>query len=186
MSKSKAAKEVDHALAEVARRIKAAVKEFNQRAAVLVSRGRYASAEPVMETARSMRGFQDKMKVLRDEWRKLLRAAKPQGEIRDKTPLWEYYKPILEALVDLGGEANRQDFEKRVEPILASQMKAGDSKIGTTGIERWRFMIGIARKPMIKEGFLEPGIGKIWKVTVAGRRAAAQNAWSGPAAASGS
>jgi len=113
VSNLKAAKEVDRALAEVARRVKNAVKDFNQRAADLVSRGKYGSAEPVMESARSMRGFQDKLKVLRDEWKKLLRASKPQGEIRDKTPLWEYYRPILEALVGLGGEATRQDLEKK-------------------------------------------------------------------------
>ncbi len=74
----------------------------------------------------------------------------------------------------LDGEATLQDLEKEVEPILASRIKVGDSLASAGGIERWKVMIRRARKPMIKEGFIESGSGKIWKITIEGQRAADQ------------
>ena len=57
---------------------------------------------------------------------------------------------------------------------MSSSLQPGDRTGTGRGRERWQVMVRRARKPLITEGWIEAGTGKLWKITEAGRRAAEQ------------
>jgi len=89
-----------------------------------------------------------------------------------QTPLWEFYRPILQALVALGGDATRKDIEAKLEETLAGSLKEGDLVTNARGVPRWRIMVGRARKHMIAEGFLTGENLLRWRITSKGEQAA--------------
>jgi len=173
MAKETSAKQVERALAEAERRSRAAIVELDQRAADLVSRGKYPAAEPLMQAAVSVRDFSSRVQELRKEWKRLQSKARARGNAKSKVPLWEYYQPILAALASLDGKATSSELEKSIEPMLPLKLKQYEGSA-----EGWKKMIRRARRPMTKEGFLELGTGKVWKLTAEGRRAASAKAES--------
>jgi len=176
MTKGNSAKQVDRVLAEAERQTKTAIAEFNQRAAELVSRGKYPTAEHLMQAAISMKGFRARIREFRNEWRQLLGGVRWHGNAKSKAPLWEYYQPILTALAGLDGKATRGELEQSIEPMLPAELKQSNNN--TAGTDAWKKKIRRARRPMIKEGFLEPGAGKMWKLTAEGKQAASAKAES--------
>ena len=62
-------------------------------------------------------------------------------------------------------------FEKQLESTIPSVVKSSDLELNARGKARWKLMVRRARKPMIKEKFIEDGGGKNWIMTDAGRRA---------------
>ena len=177
MSRLPGGREVDRALRNVEREVRAALKALNQQAGKSLARGDYQSAEGMVAVGRSVSDFRKEVEELRRHWRALLvPKEQSQGHAPESTPLWEFYRPILRALDSLGGEATRQEIERRVEPELAGLLKAGDSKVMARGNPRWKVMIRRARQPMIREGFLETSKGSRWRITAAGRRAAREDA----------
>ena len=166
-------REVNQAILAVSREVKRAVKELNQQAAKLLARGDYEGAQAMVETGRRLHDFQNKVRSLQEEWRELRSAAHGGGEAHEEhTPLWQFYQPILQSLVALGGEAKRRDLEDRVGETLEGHLKPGDSVTNARGVPRWKRMVARARKPMTAEGFLEDGKGPVWRITDAGRRTA--------------
>ena len=86
------------------------------------------------------------------------------------TPLWGYYQPILKAIVAAGGECLRSDIEAALE--AEDFLQGADRSPMSGGHERWKVMIRWARKPLRAEGWIEDEIGKKWRVTDEGRKAA--------------
>jgi hypothetical protein len=87
--------------------------------------------------------------------------------------MWEYYQPILKALVALGGSAKLQALLPEAKRELDGILKAGDLELMANGRPRWEVIIRRSRKHMAKEGFIEASTGATWRITTAGRRAAA-------------
>jgi len=122
---------------------------------------------------RSVSEFRQEADVLRTRWRSLHSlSGDTDHESSASTALWEYYKPILQALDSMGGEATLQDIEQRAEPQISSLLKPGDVRTMARGRPRWKMMIRRARKHLVHEGFIEDATGKVWRITPAGRRAA--------------
>ena len=71
---------------------------------MLLSKGSYDRAESLVNVAKSIDTFRIEVESLHTRWKEI--KGGPQGTAKaPQTPLWEYYQPILEALVDLDGAA---------------------------------------------------------------------------------
>jgi len=128
--------------------------------------------EALVQMARSVQGFQTDLADLRAKWRDLSRPGKPRSAAKEETtPLWSYYQPLLRMLVELGGDATRLEIENAYEKRLHELTKNGDNDIMGNESPRWKVMIGRARKPMIKEGFLDSSKKGRWVITAVGRQA---------------
>jgi hypothetical protein len=157
----------------VRREIKAALRELNQQAAKLMTRGDYGGASAVADRGRMMGEFDGRVDALRREWRDLWTSSSDHGVKDVSTPLWEYYRLVLQTLVALGGEASRRDVEKHLASRVGETLKPGDLKPkGRTGRAQWQVMLRRVRKPMVREKYLEDVPGKHWRITPLGRQVA--------------
>ncbi len=99
------------------------VVRMNLEGAEAMKKGDYETAQAVLDFVRKLQTFQGKVSGLESEWRALEEASvlasdsvkeivgkrffgkAKKGEV---TPHTAYYRPILEALVELGGRAKTQ------------------------------------------------------------------------------
>jgi hypothetical protein len=164
---------VDQALKSVERRITNALKRINRLAGNLLSNGDYAGSQSLVQVAQAVKEFLSDICALENKWRALTRIAKPNNkEKKDVSPLWEYYRPILVTLEELGGDALRNEIENAFEERNSEFLKDGDREIMNNGLPRWRIMIHRARKHMVKEGFLDGNTKGRWRITPIGRQTA--------------
>jgi hypothetical protein len=147
-----------------------AIKAVNNRAAQRLSRGDYRTAETLVAKAREIQQFEADIDGLRARWRQVSSAGK--GGKKPVTPLWQYYQPVLRALVSGGGSMSLAEIEAAVGQAMAEFLLAGDLVSGSRGKERWRVMVQRCRRPLLAEGWLEKRPGKNWRITEAGRKAA--------------
>lgn len=170
MKRLPGSREVDRAFAAVLKELKAALRGLNQQTTKTLERGDYSSAEEAVGLGRSVSEFSGRVDALRAEWRTLQRSTRKNDLKEEHTPLWRYYQPILETLIELDGEATREELEKAVEPRVRSILKPGDEAKNSRGLSRWRVMVRRAKRPMAHEGFIEDSRGR-WRVTAKGRKA---------------
>ena len=96
------------------------------------------------------------------------------GRIRKglRTPEAAFFRPILQALSDLGGAAKRSDVFDVLEPYMRDVLKPIDYQILSSEAEqvRWQNSAQWARNLMVKEGLLQADspVG-IWEMTEKGR-----------------
>jgi hypothetical protein len=109
--------------------------------------------------------------MLRNRWSEISGVQNKQ-EKGTQTPLWMYYQPILQSIIQDGGESLRTTVEGYVEKIMKGKFQAKDSEMLSRGRERWRVMVRRARKHLVQEGWLEDTRGKAWIITEAGKLAA--------------
>ena len=157
------------------------LKGVNQAASQLMAKGDYASAMTLAERGSDIRQFQAQVEELQQRWRVVCGAGE-QGKNEATTPLWSYYQPILQALVEAGGECRLAELEGLVERLMNGSLQPGDRDAMARGRERWRVMIRRARRPLMAEGWIEDRRGPIWRIADAGRRAAGQAGVTDPAA----
>ena len=172
MKRVPAARDVDAVLKQAGKAVKNCLTELHQHAAKAMAKGRYDVAEQFIAKGREIQGFQTEMEALRKRWHTLKALATSHEAKLNFTPLWRYYTPILQALEERDGEATRADIEPQVEKLMQSEFTSADTQKMAGGRERWQAMIGRARRHLIKEGWVEEGTGKMWRITPAGRRAA--------------
>jgi hypothetical protein len=142
-------------------------------AAKRLARGDYTGAQSLIETAQAISAFGSEASGLLARWRDVRSAGKGAKKGKDsQTPLWEFYRPILQALMSLGGEATRKEIEAKLEETLAGSLKEGDWEKNARGIPRWKVMVGRARKHMIAEGFITGENLLRWNITSKGEQAA--------------
>ena len=165
-------REVDNALRQTTREIKSALRQINHQAGRLVSRGDYDGAQLLVELGKLVSQFGSEAEALHAKWRDL-REDKNDVAIA-RTPLWEYYRPILKALIQLGGEAYVAEVEEAAKPFIAQVLKSEEMTMMSGGKLIWKRAIRRARRHMIKEGFLEGGTALRWKITDDGKRAVEQ------------
>jgi hypothetical protein len=171
---------VTRAIRNVRVATKKALRSLNQTAGQKMARGDYSTAELHVAKGREVRQFQDSVDELLRAWRAINgRGAKADRAIKDDTtPLWDYYQPILRAIVAAGGACSRDQIEAacaRSDGFL----RPGDRAPMSGGRLRWQVMIRRARKPLRVEGWIQDGVGKTWRITQAGRLAAEREAGEG-------
>jgi hypothetical protein len=165
-------RKVTKALGAADKSIKTCLRALNQNAAKLMARGNYSGAQGLASTGTEIQAFRAELESLRKRWGEIGGGNKEKDEKDSATPLWGYYQPILQALVNVGGEARRPDIEPQVEQLMKQNFQPGDHDPMSRGRSRWQIMIKRAHRHLIKEGWLENGAGKIWKITATGRQAA--------------
>jgi hypothetical protein len=165
------ARGVDAALRSVEAAARRTLKGLNQAASKRMAKGDYGGTEALAAKGREIGQFQSAVEELRRRWRELCDSG-DGGSKEPVTPLWAYYQPILQALVQLGGQARRTELEPQVERLMSTSLQAGDRDTLARGRERWQVMIQRARKHLVSEGWVNDGRGKVWIISEAGRQVA--------------
>jgi hypothetical protein len=162
---------VTRAIRAVSQAAKRTLKSVNSAAGKRMAKGDYAGAEALAAKGKEVLHFQDDVAGLLRRWREIQGGGKAatKGPV---TPLWQYYQPVLQALVQAGGEARRQGVEPSVERIMSSTLQARDREVLPRGRERWREMVRRTHKPLVAEGWLDKKAGLTWRITEVGRRVA--------------
>lgn len=166
-----------HGVVKALRVVRAAadksLKGLNHAASQRMAKGDYATAETLAAKGKEIRQFQAEADALRKRWRELCGGGGHAGK-KATTALWLYYQPILQALLQAGGESRWTELEPHVERLMAPSLQPGDRAAASRGRQRWQVMLRRARKLLTAEGWIEDAGGKLWRVTEAGRKAADQ------------
>lgn len=152
--------------------LRTAIAATNKQAAKRLTQGDYAAAQEMIEAAKTVAAFDREVVALQSRWKGLHLGGSARRGKKDATPLWEYYQPILQALVALGGTATQQGIEKQLEGSAGSWLKEADLVANVRGIPRWKNLVRQARKHMLSEGFLENVHGREWRISRKGEQAA--------------
>lgn len=150
--------------------------------------GDYDTATSVIEFAKRLLTFQKKVEGLVTEWDELedLRdAASPavqeivskrffgkrrKGEI---TPHTDFYRPILEALVEMGGSGKTRLVLDQVGKLMKDALKPLDYDVLKSDGKsiRWRNAAQWARNTMVNEdGRMKKSKNGIWEISDKGRK----------------
>ena len=109
------ARKVSKALGAVDKTIKDCLRAVNQDAAKLMGRGDYGGAQLLASIGTEVQNFRRELEALREKGKAIGGSSEGKANKNSITPLWGYYQPILQALVNLGGAARRPDIEPHVE-----------------------------------------------------------------------
>lgn len=164
-------KEVTKAIRQVRDATQKSLRALNQAASQRMAKGDYATAEALAAKGKEIRIFFGDIDMLRNRWSEISGAQNLQ-EKGTQTPLWMYYQPILQSIIQNGGESLRITIEEFVGKMMKGKFQAKDNETLSRGRERWRVMVRRARKHLVQEGWLEDTRGKMWIITETGRRAA--------------
>lgn len=150
--------------------------------------GDYATVELVHSQAIQLTAFRERAAQLRAEWTTLSASLvsdndeTAESERRNlgrlkrgtRTPEEVFRRPILAALVELGGSANLNDVLERVYAQVKGQLREVDHEDlpSAPGSPRWRNTAQWARNGLVKEGLMRSDSARgIWAISEAGRRA---------------
>jgi hypothetical protein len=164
-------KGVTKAIRQVRDAAQRSLKALNQAASQRMKKGDYVVAEALAAKGKEIKIFFSEIDLLRNRWSEISGAQDREGK-GAQTPLWAYYQPVLQAIVQNGGKCLRNAVEDSVGRIMKDTFQAKDNEMLSRGRERWRVMVRRARKHLVQEGWLEDTKGKMWIVTEAGRHAA--------------
>jgi len=94
----------------------------------------------------------------------------PRG-VEELTPPKGFWRPILEALVERGGQASRTEVHKTVEKKMNGQLKPGDYKLNRDGTSKWSKQVDYQRLAMVHEGLIQSdSLWGIWEITDQGKQ----------------
>jgi hypothetical protein len=149
----------------------------------------YDRARDALERAGHLTAFRTKVASLRDEWNANLgptqsianreeeehASQRNLGRLKKgrKTPETAYFRPILQALVDLGGSANLNEVLDQVEPMVKKSLKPIDFEplASDPSQIRWRNTAQWARFTMVQQDLLNSDSPRgVWEITDKGRR----------------
>jgi hypothetical protein len=170
----KAFRKVGRQIVQLRRDLKAAVKELNNDAARKVGQGNYAASQEMIGLAKTVQQFGVEAKEMDERW-KAIRKQRATRPVAEKTPGWEYYRLVANALASLGADSSFDAVADWIKKNALSELRPGDLLDGPKGEPVWLRALRRAKRPMIKEGFLEAG-GGTWRLTKSGRNLASQRA----------
>lgn len=105
------------------------------------------------------------------EYRTMRYRFKPKEEGLDTTPKSEYYLPILQTLIELGGEARRPIVLETLFMRMLNRFKPDDLTLAEARDEpRWQKSVGWAARALVKDGDMHRPIRGYWVITSQGRR----------------
>ena len=150
----------------------------------------YDSARKHLDRSEAITGFRDKVSTLRDEWFSICELSTEETDSTQqadsllrrnlgrlprgiRTPESAFTKPILEALVELGGSAPVSNVLDLVGPKVEKQLKDVDYQPlpSDSNTLRWRNTAQWARNNLVKQGLLSNDSPRgIWEISETGRR----------------
>ena len=91
--------------------------------------------------------------------------------IGELTPNSEFWKPILNILIEKGGSASRPDVHELLKKRLQDKLKPGDKELNNDGTVKWEKQVDFQRFAMTKQGLLrEESPWGTWEITEIGRQ----------------
>jgi hypothetical protein len=86
------------------------------------------------------------------------------------TPSFEYWKLILEVLIERGGKAPRQQVHDDIERKMAGRFLPGDSEENLDGTKKWDKQVDFQRLAMVHKGLLKKDSPRgYWEITATGK-----------------
>lgn len=169
--------------------IEAEIEFNNQIGSKLFESRDYKRIQVILEHVEQLNAFRDRVIALKKEYHKLTEKAdkyeiteeeKASASRRSlsrlprgmRTPQEAYYRPILNALVNLGGSARMNDVLIMVEQMMKETLKDVDYEplASTPDMPRWRNAAQWARQAMIEEGLLKADSPRgFWEISENGR-----------------
>lgn len=177
--------EVNTAFEILLEEIELVANQLNESGAEAFRAGDYERARRAIEEATRLAGFRERVKALQREWAgfavsglKVEQAASRQtskGRLGRglRTPDEAFRKPILEALVELGGSARVADVLERVGRKMKDVLNEYDRQPLPSDPRsiRWKNTAQWCRYTLVQEGLMKSDSPYgIWEITDAGRR----------------
>ncbi len=98
------------------------------------------------------------------------RKAKSRA-VGELTPPKDFWRSILEVLIERGGQASRQQVHNDIERKMGGQLKPGDLEVNRDGTLKWSKQVDYQRLAMVQEGLLRKDSSRgNWKITDLGRQ----------------
>jgi restriction system protein len=165
--------------------IEQVANSINDAGAEAFQKGAYDEARRMIEVATRLTEFRERVKALQDEWRSIFTGYAPEGRMRRRkrpkrlkrglrTSEDAFRKPILEALVELGGRAEMSEVLDLVERKMRGILNEYDYQPlpSDPNTIRWRNTAQWCRNTMVREGLLKSDSPRgIWEISERGRKA---------------
>ena len=142
------------------------------------TQGQFDEVVKLGQHGNQLEAFRSQVMNLRNEWSRQF-ATKPVKSVQKRrtrglrTPQNAYYRPILEALMELGGQARAGDVIERVHPKVQHLLNDYDREpLDSNPREvRWQNAIHWARNDLREQGLIVSGSPQgVWEISSAGRR----------------
>jgi hypothetical protein len=143
-------------------------------------------SQHILEICKKVRAFKEKVENLKSEWDDIFSGVAytptKNGSYRKKknkrlerglrTPEEKFILPILEALIELGGEAHAKDVLGRVHAKMKNILNSYDYEdLSSNNQKRWEITALWAKYRMVKEGLLDRSVPRgVWRITEKGRK----------------
>lgn len=165
--------------------IEAVADALNESGAEAFRAGDYEKARQAIEKATRLAEFREKVKALQREWgsfhaesagprkRRAKRRAKGRLPRGLRTPEDAFRRPILEALVELGGSAPIGEVLERVETKMKHVLNEYDWQPLPSDPKsvRWKNTAQWCRNTLVREGLMKSDSPYgIWEISDAGRK----------------
>jgi len=177
--------EINAAFEILIEEIEIVANQLNEDGAQAFKAGDYEGARRAIEEATRLAEFREKVKALQREWASLA-AKRPKREPKARrtgksrlprglrTPEEAFRRPILEALVELGGKATIGE----VLDLVGKKMKASLTKHDLEPLPsdprsiRWRNSAQWCRNTLVREGLMKSDSPYgTWEISDAGKKA---------------
>jgi hypothetical protein len=163
--------------------IEQVVDSVHQRVNDALRAGRFDEARLSLAHAEKLAQLRERVKGLQQEWRTLFTGAPVAIPTRSavgrrrqrrltprlRTPEESFRRPILEALVELGGRAAIDEVLRRVEEKMRDVLNEYDRQPLRSGEIRWRNTAQWSRLKLVQDGLIRRDSPQgIWEISEAG------------------
>jgi restriction system protein len=140
--------------------------------------GRFEQVQAALDRARALEKLKKRIDDLAGDFHQLIAEAEEARESARlrrglKTPETDYMRPVLEAVVELGGSANLNDVLDLVNQKMRGQLNDYDfAPLPSDGVTpRWRNTAQWARNTLRQQGLLRDDSPRsVWEISDKGRR----------------
>ena len=189
MSKNNTTTDVESALDLLAAQVREEIKRIRDEGADAMKQGDYKTATSVIEFAGKMENFAGNVDNLIAQWDAIAQQheVEPEtvkaivgrgffGKARKGTITShvDFYVPLLQALVQLGGRGNTQTVVDRVGKIMEGKLKPKDLETlkSDSSTIRWRNKVMWSRSDLVNElGYMKRDSPRgVWEISDKGRK----------------
>lgn len=189
MTKSNKKADVEEALDLLSTEVRDEIQRIRGEGAEAMKTGDYNTAKSVIEFAGKLESFAGDVDKLVDQWRSIATQHDSEPEIVQAivgksffgkarkgsiTSHKEFYIPVLQALVKLGGQAKPKDVIDLVGKLMEHRFKPKDLELLKSSPEmvRWRNKVMWARNSLVNElGYMMSDTPHgVWAISDKGRK----------------
>jgi hypothetical protein len=100
-----------------------------------------------------------------------LTTPSTKGAAAKKLPQKEFRIPLMDTVMELGGEAQTSDVRRIMQEKMAPRLSPADYEFVSSGDPRWWNAICWERKALVTEGlFVSDSDRGVWKLSAEGKR----------------